>query len=141
MVGEIHPLVLEVFDLPAQPVAVLEWDLDLLLAAADRADDEKTVATLSPYAPVHEDLALVVDEEMPALDVQRVILKAGYPLVTEAALFDVYRGEQIEAGKKSLAFALSYQAPNRSLSEKDVTKLRKRLIKSLTNKLGAQLRE
>ena len=141
VVGEIHPLVLEVFDLPAQPVAVLEWDLDLLLAAADRADDEKTVATLSPYAPVHEDLALVVDEEMPALDVQRVILKAGYPLVTDAALFDVYRGEQIEAGKKSLAFALSYQAPNRSLSEKDVTKLRKRLIKSLTNKLGAQLRE
>jgi len=140
VLGEIHPLVREAFDLPAQPMVALEWDLDVLLAAAEAADAEKQVVPLSPYAPVHEDLALVVDEATPALDVQRAIMAAGYPLVTEASLFDVYRGEQVEAGKKSLAFALSYQAPNRSLSEKDVTKLRKRLIKTLTRKLGAKLR-
>ena len=140
VLGEIHPLVREAFDLPAQPMVALEWDLDVLLAAAEAADAEKQVVPLSPYAPVHEDLALVVDEATPVLDVQRAIMAAGYPLVTEASLFDVYRGEQVEAGKKSLAFALSYQAPNRSLSEKDVTKLRKRLIKTLTRKLGAKLR-
>ncbi|MCD6287018.1 MAG: phenylalanine--tRNA ligase subunit beta [Anaerolineae bacterium] len=140
VLGEMHPLVREAYDLPAQPVVALEWDLEVLLAAAEAADAEKQVVPLSPYAPVHEDLALVVDEATPVLDVQRAIMAAGYPLVTEAALFDVYRGEQVEAGKKSLAFALSYQAPNRSLSEKDVRKLRKRLIKSLMRKLGATLR-
>lgn len=140
VLGEIHPLVREAFDLPPQPMVALEWDLEVLLAAAEAADAEKQVVPLSPYAPVHEDLALVVDEAVPVLDVQRAIVAAGYPLVTEVALFDVYRGEQIETGKKSLAFALSYQAPNRSLSEKDVTKLRKRLIKSLATKLGAKLR-
>ena len=140
VVGEIHPLVREAYDLPAQPVVGLEWDLEVLLAAAEAADAEKQVVPLSPHAPVHEDLALVVDEATPALDVRRAIMAAGYPLVTEAVLFDVYRGEQVEAGKKSLAFALSYQAPNRSLSEKDVRKLRKRLIKSLATKLDAKLR-
>ncbi len=140
VLGEVHPLVREAYDLPAQPVVALEWDLEVLLAAAEVADAEKQVVSLSPYAPVHEDLALVVDEATPVLDVQRAIMAAGYPLVTEASLFDVYRGEQVKAGKKSLAFALSYQAPNRSLSEKDVRKLRKRLIKTLTRKLGAKLR-
>lgn len=140
VLGELHPLVREAFDLPAQPVAVLLWDLDVLLDAATEADAEKRVGMISPYAPVHEDLALVVDEATPAVEVQRAILEAGRPLVTEATLFDVYRGAQVGPGKKSLAFALSYQAPNRSLSDRDVTKLRQRIAKAVEKGLGARLR-
>jgi phenylalanyl-tRNA synthetase beta chain len=138
--GEIHPLVREAFGLPEQPVLALEWDLDALLAAAEAADAEKQVGMFSPYAPVHEDLAVVVDEALPAVEVARTIMRAGKPLVTEAVLFDVYHGEQVGAGKKSLAFSLSYQAPNRSLSDRDVAKLRKRLIKALDKELNAKLR-
>ncbi len=69
---------------------------------------------------MHEDLALVVDEALPAVTVKRTIENAGRPLVTEVVLFDVYRGEQAGPGKKSLAFALSYQAPDRSLSDRDI---------------------
>jgi phenylalanyl-tRNA synthetase beta chain len=140
LLGEVHPLVREAFDLPDRPVLLLEWDLELLLEAAAAAASSKYIGTLSTYAPVYEDLALVVDEEMPAVKVRRALLQAGHPLVRSATLFDVYRGEQVGAGKKSLAFALSYQAPNRSLSEHDVTKLRQRLIKAVERELGAKLR-
>jgi phenylalanyl-tRNA synthetase beta chain len=140
VLGEIHPLVREAFDLPAQPVLALAWDVEVLAEAMHAAEAEKDVGMLSPYAPVHEDLALVVDEETPALDVQRAILEAGKPLVIDAVLFDAYRGKQIGEGKKSLAFALSYQAPNRTLSDRDVTKLRKRIIKNVEREVGAKLR-
>ncbi len=139
--GELHPWVAKTFDLPEQPVLVLEWDLDALLRAVDAAEIGKKVAFVSPYAPIHEDLALVVDEKVPAVDVQRAILQAGYPLVTQALLFDIYRGPQVGEGRKSLAFALSYQAPDRSLSDQDAEKLRKRLVKYLESSLHATLRK
>lgn len=138
--GELHPAVREAFSLPDQPLVLLEWNLDLLLAAAQKAEAEKKIGMISAYAPVYEDVALVVDEAMPALDVQRALLKAGYPLVTRALLFDVYRGEQVEDGKKSLAFALTYQSPSKPLGERDAQKLRKRIVKQVTKKLGAKLR-
>ncbi len=140
IVGELHPLVREAFDLPAQPVVALEWDLDVLLDAARQADAEKKIGTISNYPPVYEDLALVVDEAVPAAAVQRTILKAGHPLITQALLFDVYRGEQIGAGRKSLAFALTYQAPDRPLNENEVAKLRERVIKLVQKQLDATLR-
>ena len=140
-VGELHPLVREAFDLPEQPVALMEWDLDALLAASRRAEATKAVSPVSTYAPVHQDLALVVDEETPALDVRRAIMDAGGPLVVRVLLFDVYRGEQIAEGKKSLACALTYQAPDRPLSEEDVQKLRQRILGYLKHNLGATLRE
>ncbi len=138
--GELHPLVRETFDLPAQPVALLEWDLDILLTAAHQAGATKRIGFISPYAPVYEDIALVVDEEMPAIQVQRAILRAGAPLVTQALLFDVYRGPQVGAGKKSLAFALTYQAPDKALSERQIERLRQRIIKQVTKQLHATLR-
>lgn len=138
--GELHPRVRDAFDLPEQPIVVLEWDLDALLIATGQAEKDKQVGLISSYAPVREDLALVVDEGTPALDVQRAIILAGQPLVTRALLFDVYRGEQIPSGKKSLAFALTYQSPSRSMNERDVSKLRQRIIKQLEASIGATLR-
>ncbi len=138
--GELHPRVRATFDLPEQPVLVLEWDLEALLQAAGEAESTKKIGMISPYPPIHEDLALVVDEATPALAVQRAILEGGYPLVTQALLFDIYRGEQVGAGKKSLAFALTYQAPDKVLDEKDVERLRKRILKAVEQRVGAKLR-
>ncbi len=140
-IGELHPLVREAFDLPEQPIALMEWDLDALLAASRRAEAVKEIAPVSTYAPVHQDLAMVVDEDVPAQEIRRAILKAGKDLVVRALLFDVYRGEQVADGKKSLAFALTYQAPDRPLSEGDVQKLRGRILGYLKHNLGATLRE
>ena len=139
-IGELHPLVRDAYDLPDQPVSVLEWHLDDLLDAARAAEADKHISLISNYPPVREDLALVVDEALPALDVQRALLKAGYPLVTEALLFDIYRGEQVGAGKKSLAFALTYQSPSKPLNERAVGKLRQRILRQVTKRLNATLR-
>lgn len=139
-IGELHPRVRAAFDLPEQPVALLEWDLEALLDAARAAEAGKHIGAISPYPPVYEDLALVVDEATPALAVQRAIIQAGQPLVTRALLFDIYRGPQVSEGKKSLAFALTYQASGKALDEKDVEKLRGRIIKAMEKQLGAKLR-
>ena len=138
--GELHPLVCEAFDLPVQPVVALEWDLEALLDAARAAEGGKHVGMISAYPPVHEDLALIVDAGTPALDVQRAILQAGLPLVTRALLFDIYQGPQVGEGKKSLAFALTYQSPGKALDESDVEKLRMRIIKVVEKQLGAKVR-
>ncbi|MGC9399130.1 MAG: phenylalanine--tRNA ligase subunit beta [Anaerolineae bacterium] len=139
-VGELHPLVREAFDLPEQSVVLMEWDLDALLAATRQAEAAKEIAPISTYAPVHQDLALVVDEDVPAQEIRRAILQAGRKLVVRALLFDVYRGEQIPEGKKSLAFALTYQAPDHPLSDEEVQQLRRRILGYLEHNLGATLR-
>ncbi len=137
--GELHPLVREQFDLPAQPVLVADLDLEVLLAQA--AQRELFPAVPVPeYPPVKEDLAVIVADEVPAAQVHALIARAGGALVAQVTLFDVYRGDQIGAGKKSLAFSLTYQAPDRTLTDADVAKVRGRIVKKLQDDLSATLR-
>ncbi len=137
VMGELHPGVRESFDLPGQPVCALEFDLDELLAewGAPRA-----AVSLSEHPPVYEDLALVVDEDVPAVQVRDLIAQTGRALVRSVVLFDVYRGEQLGAGKKSLAYRLTYQADNRTLTDKEVAKLRNKIVRRLEREVGAALR-
>ena len=92
------------------------------------------------FPPVLEDLALVVDEAVPAEKVEALIRQTGGKLLTDVQLFDVFRSEQIGAGKKSLAYQLTYQAPDRTLTDDEVTQLRNKIIKRLEHELGAKLR-
>jgi len=137
VMGELHPLVREAFDLPAQPVCALEFDLDRLLAAWSAPS---RIVPISIHPPVYEDLAVVVEEGMPALRVRDLIAKTGAPLVRSVVLFDVYRGEQVGAGRKSLAYRLTYQADDRTLTDREVAKLRAKIIRRLERELGATLR-
>jgi phenylalanyl-tRNA synthetase beta chain len=83
---------------------------------------------------------VVVDEVVAAATVQHVITKAGGFLLKEVELFDVYRGEPIPAGKKSLAYALTFQAPDKTLRDAIVAKQVQRIVASLKKELGAELR-
>jgi len=136
--GELHPLVREAFDLPAQPVCALEFDLDGLLEGWGAP---RTMASISVHPPVYEDLAVVVEENVPAVRVRDLIAQAGAPLVRSVVLFDVYQGEQVGTGRKSLAYRLTYQADDRTLSDQEVTKLRARIVRRLEQELGAVLRD
>ena len=89
---------------------------------------------------MYEDLAIVVDEGVPEVKVRALIAQTGAPLVRTVDLFDVYRGEPIEAGKKSLAYRLVYQADNRTLTDKDVAKLRDKIVRRLEREVSATLR-
>ena len=92
------------------------------------------------YPPVKEDLAFVLDRSVPVARVLEVIGQAGGPMLAGATLFDEYAGEQVGAGKRSLAFSLTYQAPDRTLTDADARKVRERIAKALTDELGAVLR-
>lgn len=135
--GELHSTVREHYDLPAQPVLAADLDLELLLA---RVDERYGVAPVPAFPPVKEDLAVIVDEAVPAAKVQAVIEGAGGKLLAGLTLFDVYRGAQVGAGKKSLAYSLTYQAPDRTLTDAEVAKTRARVVKRLAEELGASLR-
>jgi phenylalanyl-tRNA synthetase beta chain len=92
------------------------------------------------FPPVLEDLAVVVDEGVPAGEVENVMRQAGGELLAEVRLFDVYRGEPIPSGKKSLAFSLVAQAPDRTLTDAEAARLRSRVVQALEKELGAKLR-
>ncbi|MFQ5419842.1 MAG: phenylalanine--tRNA ligase subunit beta, partial [Anaerolineae bacterium] len=99
------------------------------------------VQPITPYPAVHEDLALLVDKHVAATAVEAEIVKAGGFLLKKVELFDLYEGEQIPAGKKSLAYHLTFQSPTKTLKDKDVLKNRKRILGALQHKLGVKLRE
>jgi phenylalanyl-tRNA synthetase beta chain len=135
--GEVHPLVREAFDLPDQPVCLAEFDLEALLA---RTQAVRPMQPISRFPPVAEDLAIVVAEEVPARKVQEVIARAGGELLTQVTLFDVWRGGQVPAGKKSLAYALTYQGQDHTLGPDEVNRVRERILQQLAEELGAELR-
>ena len=135
--GELNPSVREAFDLPEQRVAAAELDLEALLA---QVPPTWYVQEISPYPAVLQDLAVVVDEEVPAAEVAGLIAAAGGFLLKEIKLFDVYRGDPIPAGKKSLAYALTFQAPDKTLRDAVAAKQVQRIVKQLEQELGAELR-
>ncbi len=137
MMGELHPQVREAFDLPAQPVCALEFDLEALLA---QMGVTRTMQSLSRFPAAVQDIALVVDEDLPVEEVRQAILAFGGPLLRDARLFDLYRGEQIPPAKKSLAYSLTYQADDRTLTDAEVAQVQERIVRRLAEELGAELR-
>lgn len=135
--GELHPLVRERYELAETPLLAAELDMDLLLSAIP---DHFQVRPVQAFPPVLEDLAVILDDAIPAERVAELILKAGQGTVTSIQLFDVYRGEQVGEGKKSLAYSLTYQASDRTLTDEEVSKIRKRIVGLLEKELNANLR-
>ncbi len=136
-VGELHPLVRRGYDGFRHPVLVAELDAEALLAAMPERFE---VRPLPQYPPVIEDLAFVVDEAVPAYQVMATIREAGRPYVTQVVLFDVYTGPGIPEGKRSLAFRVTYQAQDRTLTDKQVAKIRERIVREVEKRFQARLR-
>lgn len=135
--GELHPLVRENYDLPASPILAATFDLHLLLSFIP---ERYEVRALPNFPPVLEDLAVVVDEATACEKVIEVIQAAGGKMISQVKLFDIYRGDQIGGGKKSLAFNLTYQAADRTLNTEEVAKIREKVIQNLGKALSAQVR-
>ena len=135
--GDVHPQVCERFDLADQPVAVLELNLDLLLTHRQ----PRRYQPISRFPAVLEDMALVVDDDLPAQAVEDAIRAAGGEWLREVTLFDLYVGEPIPPGRKSLAYALTFQADDRSLTEDEVRVLYRRIQEHTAAELGAAMRE
>jgi phenylalanyl-tRNA synthetase beta chain len=134
-VGDVHPLVARAWDLDG--VAAFEVDLDAVIAQAQTIP---AYADLTSFPELREDIAVVVDEAVPAARVLDVVRDAGGRLLARAEVFDVYRGEQIAEGRTSLAIALTFRARDRTLTDADVVPLRERIVARLADELGGELR-
>lgn len=135
--GELHPKVAETYGFGTRAVLAGEFDLDALQAA---------LPVRYPYRPVPRfpaalrDIAVIVDEGTSAERVAAEIRTAGGDLLQGLRLFDLYRGESIPVGTKSLAYALTYQAEDRTLTDKEVDKAHKKIEDRLKHVLKAQIR-
>jgi phenylalanyl-tRNA synthetase beta chain len=137
--GELHPQVMSNYNF-GDHTRVLAADLDMdTLYKLSPQDFETNPITAFP--PVIEDLAMITPENITSAEIVSVIRNAGGFLLKQVDLFDIFRGEQIGAGNKSLAYRLTYQAPNRTLNDIDVGKLRNRIIKQLEKELGVKVRK
>jgi phenylalanyl-tRNA synthetase beta chain len=117
-------------------VAAAEIDLDALIAAAP---DTGPRPRFSTFPVAKEDLALVVDADVPAAAVHAALVEAS-PLVESVRLFDVYTGDQVPEAKKSLAFALRLRAPDRTLTDEEIREARDAAVSAAAAAAGATLR-
>jgi phenylalanyl-tRNA synthetase beta chain len=136
-IGELHPLVAREWDLDRSAVA-FELDLAPLVDAATVGAE--TYEDLQTHPAVLQDLAVTVDDEVTAEQVRAAVREGGGDLLVEAEVFDLYRGEQLEAGRKSLALRLEFRAPDRTLTDEEVAE-RREAIKRALAEIGGSLRE
>ncbi len=135
--GEIHPQVGQRFRLTDSKVFYAELEVAPLLQYQQRLHKIEPLLTTPA---ILEDIALIVDANVAAKEVERVIRQAGGRLLKDVTLFDVYTGDPIPQGKKSLAYSLTYQDPERTLTDKNAAKARKKIIGAARHRLRAELR-
>jgi phenylalanyl-tRNA synthetase beta chain len=139
-VGEVHPLVARNFGLEdlERPPAVFELDLDVVLAAAGSTP---TYIDLITYPAVFQDIAVVVDEAVEAQTVIEIVRMGGGRHLRNVTVFDLYRGEQVGEGRKSIALRLEFRALDRTLTDEEVATQRAEIRAMLARGIGASLRE
>ncbi|MDO8152032.1 phenylalanine--tRNA ligase subunit beta [Isoptericola sp. b408] len=135
--GELHPKVLEELGLPRRTVA-FEMDLTALVDVADGSP--RVAAPVSAFPAAKEDFALVVDATVPAADVEAAVVAGAGELLERVELFDLFTGEQIGRGKKSLAYSVRLRAADRTLTAEDVRAARDGVVRVTAERVGAVLR-
>ncbi|MDQ0220115.1 phenylalanine--tRNA ligase subunit beta [Peribacillus cavernae] len=134
-VGQVHPTIQKELDLKETYV------FELSFKALGEAEIEPIQYEAIPRFPsITRDIALVVDEKTVAGDIRKVIAEAGGKLLKEASLFDLYEGDHMEPGKKSVAYSLKYFDPERTLTDEEVTKAHNKVLQAVKEKTGAELR-
>lgn len=132
--GELHPEILERVGLPER-VCAMEMSIDALPLS-----EHLPAPTLSAFPALHQDLAVVVDESVPAARVQAVLTEGAGDLLESLELFDIYRSDQLGENKKSLAFEMLFRASDRTLTDEEANQAREAAVQLAAEKLGATMR-
>ncbi|MBE0429724.1 MAG: phenylalanine--tRNA ligase subunit beta [Thermoleophilia bacterium] len=135
-VGEVHPRVLEAFGID-RPVTAFEIDEDALIGSSAGIVQFEDLIT---FPAAYQDIAVTVGLDTTAEEIISVVREAGAPLLRSARVFDVYKGEQVGEGKKSVALGLEFRSPERTLTDEDVDAARQKIILLLAERLNATLR-
>jgi phenylalanyl-tRNA synthetase beta chain len=134
-VGELHPMIARAWDL--ESAAAFELDFDAL--AAEAAGGVRTYRDVTSFPSVRQDIAVVAPAALSSAEVRDTVLDGGGELLASAAVFDVYEGEQVGEGNRSLALALEFRAPDRTLTDKEVAQ-RRAAIEEALETIGGRLR-
>ncbi len=135
--GELNPFHREKLDLKMRPV-IVELDVEQLAPAINL---ERYFTEIPRYPAIDRDLALIVDADTPAAEIEEVIRSTSGELLESLFLFDCYMGEQVGEGKKSLGYRAIYRCPDRTLKDKEVDAIQKEILERLAKEKGASLRE
>ena len=131
MVGKLHP------SIEKEDVYVLEINLDKLLS---KRTGKMKFKEISKYPEISKDLAIVVDKNISADEIAKLIKKAAGALLTKTEIFDVYEGVNIPKNKRSIAYSLSFGTMDRTLTDEEINNIMSKIIENLQNKIGAELR-
>jgi phenylalanyl-tRNA synthetase beta chain len=135
-VGEIHPDVADNFECPYDTyIAVLE-----IKTIVENADMVREYKPLPRYPAVSRDIAVIISDDIPVKDIENALKSKGGKYLEEIRLFDVYRGEQVPEGKKSVAYTLNFRSPDRTLVDDDVNKVVEDMLNELKRVFDAVLR-
>ncbi|MFJ7850496.1 phenylalanine--tRNA ligase subunit beta [Peribacillus sp. NPDC097206] len=134
-IGQVHPTVQKDLDIKETYIFELSFK-----AMAEAEVAPIAYQTIPRYPSTTRDIALVVEQAAKAGDIQNIILEAGGKLLKEVSIFDLYEGEKMEEGKKSIAFSLKYFDPERTLTDEDITKAHEKVLAAVKEKAGAELR-
>jgi phenylalanyl-tRNA synthetase beta chain len=137
VVGELHPRVSSRFDLGETPVALFEIDVRTLVRAVEAASGDYRGVSRFPQA--YRDLALIVDGDIPSARIQEII--EDQKLVLESSPFDVYTGEGVPPGKRSIAYSVTFQAADGTLTSEQVDDAQTDILRRLKREIGATLRD
>ncbi len=136
IVGQLHPRIRVACELKREPIFVIA-DFEPLLTLLENVPKYRDIPA---FPVVARDLALVADRDVPASAIEDTIRKRAKSLLASCLLFDVYEGERIPAGKRSLAYQLRFSAPDRTLTDEEVNQLVQKIVSDLKAKLGVELR-
>ena len=137
--GELHLSTLEALDIEG-PLAVSEVILDRIPAAKAKASKAKSLLALSPFQPVSRDFAFVVDRAVAAAEIIYAAKGADKTLVASVDVFDLYEGKEIEAGKKSIAIAVTLQPREKTLTDAEIDAVANKIVEEVKKRTGAVLR-
>ena len=136
--GELHPKLLQDYDLSG-PIAAFEMHIDAVPAPKSKGP-AKPLLTLSPFQPVARDFAFILDSDVRAENLLRAVRGAAKPYLTDVSVFDLYDGEKMEAGKKSLAIKVILQPQQATFSEAQITEISGAIIEAVGKHCNGQLR-
>jgi len=143
IMGEVHPKVLDNYDI-SQKVYVFEMDFDNVMECYHdllrQSPDATHLQSISPFPSVFRDLAIVIPEDIPSEEAENIIQTAGGELIASLKLFDVYTGQPIPEGKKSLAYSIEFNSATGTLTDESVEVIHQKIISELARKLSAELR-
>lgn len=135
--GEIHPLVMENFEIKNRVIGG-EFDFNKIV---EFSDEKITYVPLPKYPTSDRDLAILVDEDIMVSQIKEISKKEAGNLLEDFRVFDIYTGEQIQEGKKSIAFNMVFRSHEKTLKDQEVNEIIDKIVKSLTEEIGAILRD